>query len=897
MLKIMHCNVTSIKKHKDEIIARFDGYDILSVNETNLKNQQLFSLPGYNIYRNDRQNKQGGGVLLAIRNTIKCFEIYNQTIEDNEIIAVQIDTNDDSLLIASIYIPPKAKFNCDIFHQLYKINNNCLIIGDLNAALHTMGSKRTNAKGYQLQQLLAEGFLQCIDNDLMTYARNNYEEKLDWILASQPTLSFIDNIATHSSFGLKEDHRPLTFRLNMLAELKPDSPRLSFNYKIADWKLYRKKLNDLLKNIELNQNISNAQQIEIYVEKLTESIMLATKSTIPLTNDKIKNFKISKITKKLIESKHRAFRQWKKTKSNTDKEEFYKTKQLLNNSLRNDRIERLNKTMASLCANKMNSSKVWATVRKFYNKRMKQTYLGALTYHNTTANTDLEKANLFASYFENEIFIAKPNQLPFQDQVTRQADIIKNRIKAGKQTNKSKLWPIWTKEIKVILKQLPNSAPGPDSIHNRCLKNYTSLLVKHLEKIFNAIIDLGYIPNVWKKANIILLLKPKKDQAHPSSYRPISLLSCLGKVLEKIIKVRLLKELEARNILPTHQAGFRSHRNTIYNILRLERFASEQLQKRQHSAVIFFDIKAAFDCVWYDGLIYKLNDLRLPEYLIQYIISFLEHRTGLIEIGNTLSRIFILKSGTPQGSPLSPLLYIIYTSDSINHINKATEYGLFADDTALWSSSNTITNLSHRLQTSIDEFHKWCNIWKLSIQPSKTELLYFSPHPRKKYKNKITIQVEGTLINPVPSAKYLGVIFDNRLNWRNHLQQLETKVTQRIILLRLLANLNPNANKKIMINLYKSLVRPIISYGSSILLKSNHKIWKRIQILQNKAVKAALGLPIYTSTNYIHTSTNLPKIKNYTISLLRKAISRAENNNDNESKENLVCILAQVNIN
>lgn len=555
MLKAMHCNVTSIKKHKDELMAKFNDCDILSINETNLKPQQLLSLPGYQIYRNDRQNKQGGGVLLAIRNNIKCFEIFNQTIEGNETIAVQIETAKGNLLIASIYIPPNVKLSHDVFQQLYKINNDCLILGDLNAALSTMGSKKTNNKGHQLQKLLAYGFLQCADNDIMTYARNNYEEKIDWILASQPTLSFITNIETHPSLGLKEDHRPFTFHLHMTAEHKPSSPRSSYNYKAADWKLYRNKLNESLSKMNINQNIANVHQIETYVKELTESINLATQAAIPLTNGNIKNFQISKITKNLIERKHRAFRKWKKTNNETDKTEYYNTKQLVNNSLHNDRIERLNRTMDSLSANKMNSSKVWARVRKFYNKRMKQSNSGTLIYQNITANTDIDKANLFASYFENEIFIEKPNQLPFQDQVTKNVELLKKKI--GKHINKNKLSPITKKEIKTILKQLPNSAPGPDSIHNRCLKNYTSALVQHLENIFNAIINLGHIPGEWKKANIILLLKPKKDHKYPSSYRPISLLSCLGKVLEKIIKRRLLKELEEKKYFANTSSRFK----------------------------------------------------------------------------------------------------------------------------------------------------------------------------------------------------------------------------------------------------------------------------------------------------------------------------------------------------
>ncbi|CAF3432980.1 unnamed protein product [Rotaria socialis] len=134
-------------------------------------------------------------------------------------------------------------------------------------------------------------------------------------------------------------------------------------------------------------------------------------------------------------------------------------------------------------------------------------------------------------------------------------------------------------------------------------------------------------------------------------------------------------ELEPRDILPEQQADFRPGKSTIYNILRLERYAQNQLRcARRHSAVILFDIKVAFDSVWHNGLIYKLNDLRLPTYIINYLTSFLENRIASIEIENVLSKQFNLKSGTPQGSPLSPLLYIIYTADSMNELPTHTEH-------------------------------------------------------------------------------------------------------------------------------------------------------------------------------------------------------------------------------
>jgi hypothetical protein len=378
----------------------------------------------------------------------------------------------------------------------------------------------------------------------------------------------------------------------------------------------------------------------------------------------------------------------------------------------------------------MYSDAVWPTVRKFHNKRIKQTYSGVMQYNNVKAVTNAEKANLFADYFKKEVYFEAADSLPFHRNITQQTDNIRQNM--FNKVGQAKWKEITTNEVKMHIKQLRNSSTGPDNVHNRCLKNYTASLVKHLTNLFNQILLQGYIPKMWKQANIILLLEPNKDKQNPSSYRPISLLSCLGKLLEKIIKSRLMLEIERRQILPQHQAGFRSKKSTINNIVRLERYAREQLIRSRHSAVIFFDIKAAFDSVWHDGLIYKLYDLKLPIYITNYLISFLHNRTANIESENVLSRPFNLKSGTPQGSPLTPLLYILYTADSMNDIPDHTEHGLLiADDTALWSSSNTTSNLTSRMQQSVVAFESWCRSWKLKLQPSKTELIHFNVHPRR----------------------------------------------------------------------------------------------------------------------------------------------------------------------
>ncbi|CAF3185888.1 unnamed protein product [Rotaria socialis] len=183
---------------------------------------------------NDRVGKPGGGVLLAVKEHIKCREIINKTTHKNEIVAVQIETLlYKSILISSIYVAPTAKIDMNIFEELYNINNNCIIVGDLNAILSEMGSIKTNARGKQLQELLNEGLIKSVDDDSTAFEKNEYEAKLDWILGSQQLLLFIANVETHPTIGTINGHKPLTFDIQIGAEPKPTSSRLSLNFKEA----------------------------------------------------------------------------------------------------------------------------------------------------------------------------------------------------------------------------------------------------------------------------------------------------------------------------------------------------------------------------------------------------------------------------------------------------------------------------------------------------------------------------------------------------------------------------------------------------------------------------------------------------------------------------------------
>ena len=150
------------------------------------------------------------------------------------------------------------------------------------------------------------------------------------------------------------------------------------------------------------------------------------------------------------------------------------------------------------------------------------------------------------------------------------------------------------------------------------------------------------------------------------------------------------------------------------------------------------------------------------------------------------------------------------------------------------------------------------------------------------------------MIIPKDASRYPGVIIDKELKWNKHLQHIEKCVAPRISLLRYLSSAAQEPNDMIMINIFKSIVRTVIIYDYPLLLPANERIWKRLQIIQNKAIRASSNLPHYTSTRYIHQLTNVPKIKDYAKSLLQKSIATSINNNDVILRNNLEEILAQV---
>ncbi|GFX08494.1 probable RNA-directed DNA polymerase from transposon X-element [Trichonephila clavipes] len=261
----------------------------------------------------------------------------------------------------------------------------------------------------------------------------------------------------------------------------------------------------------------------------------------------------------------------------------------------------------------------------------------------------------------------------------------------------------------------------------------------------------------WKEAIIFPIKKPGKDPHLASSYRPISLLSTIGKLTESIILHRLKNFINENNILNPNQYGFTNKLSTLHPLLRRTENISEGFQKKKSTGAVFLHIQKAFDRVWINGLTFKLITFKIPHPLIHLIHSYLTNRSFRIRINETLSNEHSVSAGCPQGSLLGPLLFNLYINDIPDY--SLTKINLYADDTAIHATYKNLKTISFALNKHLLLLQNFYDKWKISINVEKSTAIIFT----KKQSLPPPIIMYNTQIPWSQEAKYLGIIFDTHL--------------------------------------------------------------------------------------------------------------------------------------
>ena len=240
---------------------------------------------------------------------------------------------------------------------------------------------------------------------------------------------------------------------------------------------------------------------------------------------------------------------------------------------------------------------------------------------------------------------------------------------------------------------------------------------------------IGYIPTAWKLATLRMLLKPDKLPSLATSYRPISLMSSVMKLFERVIEQRLHSYLEDIGFINKYQSGFRQAKSTDDHLFRLSQSVMESFNRREHVVAAFLDVEKVFDNVWHNGLRYKILMLDLPTKMTRWLSDFLVGRVIQVNVNGFLSDKINSIVGVPQGSVLSPLLFLIYVSDFPKPHHRQNSKSQFADDTALWAASKNVQFAGKRLRKDLRKLARWCAKWRIKLNPEKTKIITLTRSP------------------------------------------------------------------------------------------------------------------------------------------------------------------------
>ena len=393
-------------------------------------------------------------------------------------------------------------------------------------------------------------------------------------------------------------------------------------------------------------------------------------------------------------------------------------------------------------------------------------------------------------------------------------------------------------ELKNSLEKSKDTSAGPDEIHYQLLKHLPEKTLQILLDIFNYIFSTGNFPDSWREATIIPVPKPGKDHTDPANYRPIALTSCVCKTMERMINDRLVWYLETNNILSPYQNGFRQHRSTIDQLVRLETYIREGFIKRQHVVAVFFDLEKAYDTTWKGGIMQDLHSAGLRGRLPIFIAEFLKNRTFKVRVGNTLSSTHVQEQGVPQGSILSPILFNLKQNNIAKTIPKNIEKSLYVDDLAIYYRGRNMSTVERQLQQALNNIERFAddNGFRFSIQ--KTNCVHFCRRPLhpepslKLYKSEITVK---------PEIKFLGLFFDKKLSFLPHINYLKKKCQKTMNLLRVVSSSHWGADRTTLLSLYKSLIRSRLDYGCIVYGSARPSYLSRLDPIQNQALRSCLG--------------------------------------------------------
>jgi Reverse transcriptase (RNA-dependent DNA polymerase) len=818
---VLYTNIHSLRNKLDELNFILTEYSDLPeavvICETWLSESmaKFCNIPGYIAVHNCRSDGYAG-LSVFVKDGIEFEVVCNEKLDRNQFILLSFKAQNFKLL--SVYRDSAERIPRQFFRYIDRIlekNNKLLIIGDFNIDLYddtrVVNEYRDlwTSNNFTLMNRMTDGDY--------TYYGPYGPSLIDHFITDMTDLSYnIDRIPTALT-----DHCLFKIGVTLTTETETIEDNNAFLEKTD----YR-KVNSALGEINLQNIIDFTSFFAIFLQIIHKFTYSEQKTKITKKDNPWMCYEIK------VAISWRDF--WYKRHKQFPNSEFIKNRLKNSKNLVTKKVRGCkNRYYSKLITNNVKDSrKTWSVLNflmynKHKNKKLTVKEIQDTLQSGTVTSDTLEICNIFNNFFtgiadhlRSELFRKNTFKARFRTMTFQICSTIMET-------------PTDFREISNIIRDLKNnSASGLDTICVRLLKfcqvNVTPLLVK----IFNHHLESGIFPAELKIARTVPIYKSGVKKL-PANYRPISVLSNMAKIFEKIIYSRLVSFYDRVGFINENQFGFVKKSNTAAAALNFVTMIRDSMNRRLLASAIFIDISKAFDCVDHEILLDKLYKSGIRGTYYKLLQSYLADRQQIVQIGKTVSQRRLIKYGIPQGSVLGPLLFSVFVND-IFELKLRGKLQLYADDAVLTYSHRDSITLFDDMQHDLNLISNWFYNNCLTVNGNKSKYIIFKDN-RRALDTQESLFINGEEIERVENIRYLGLIVDSRLNWDEHVKHIKSKIASFAGVLHRIKNIVPMKSR---LDIFHAHIYSHVLYMNAIWTTTCQFRMDTISRLVNKGMRA-----------------------------------------------------------
>ena len=783
-------------------------------------------------------------------------------------------------IIGSVYVNKEYQMGIDdVIKMLNKAHESMkklkavgvILTGDFNARHSTWGDHKTDENGKKLFKDLDTNKFAIITSSTPTFLAKNGSSVIDLTIVTTNLVEKVECCKTDTEVELWSGapfrgHVPLITTLKSTGYVTNKEAIEKIGLDKICWETWSEDLeNKLHQNEEYLKNVTNPQVLGNFLDTSIHSVTMkhGEKKLISTHSRPYWTEELDRLCSNMREAR-KAY-----TKRNTDSNEqkLKDAKELFDEARKKECESFILKQTDGM--NKTERLKFWKEFNKLFRKKTNQNIDLLMNSDNTILSCprDMEEC-MFSTFFEGDhLEGANFDEKFYQETNQICEEILSSNLQEGEedQTLKDLNSEITMQEIKSSIKGYKASGKSSDKemFNPKMFKHLGTLALQQILRLANQCLEQGRW--IWNKSEVIFLKKAGKDSySKPGSYRPISISSYIGKLIEKIIAKRIQNYLNLIGCHDPDQEGFMEQKNTIRYLNRLVLGIKADAQKQLTSICLFIDFEKAFDSVWQKGLIVKMYNMGIKGKLLNLIHDFLVNRKITLNINGVVGPIRNCSDiGLPQGSALSPVLFRIFVMDIAEELKNRKDVAIFkfADDGTIKVTSNTTTNACVKtLDNVLKVIDAWTKRWRMIINcnPDKTEVIGFCTTEGNRNLIPTTFKLGNKTINRVSKTKVLGLVIDEELNFKDHSHYVYTKMVRLWNTICQHSNRHWGFNQNVLTFIIKTLLLPTLFYASHIWM--DKKNMKDIDSLHYKIIKSAVGAVFNIRKTFAEILLGIPPI-------------------------------------